>query len=229
MSLEFVGSKHSVDDVYPLRNKRVFLPVDSANIIGNVIDYGSTVATIDKLIHKGASVVIASSFGSLTGITLNLSRKEREVAVSAFSREGGLDLTHFLSAVPPSMKLNVLHAVPGLVVSSSSKNVPNTGKTTLFASLSNEQKLIALEKLSSRTRSLCLSQTTATLTCARHAFPARTSPWPWTVCVRRCMSFTAGISVFSKTCASTRMKHPAMSRSASSWRRRWRGNRYLHQ
>lgn len=141
MSLGFIGSKHTVYDVYPLQNKRVLLLVDPQNIVGETSDFGSTIATITYLLQRRAVVVIASSFGPLTGILLNLSKKEREGALDAFQREGGMGYTNFFSNLPPSSKVEVLKSVSW----DHYQSVSNTGKTTFFASLSNEQKRQALE------------------------------------------------------------------------------------
>lgn len=147
MSVGVIGSKHTVLDVYPVRNKKVLVLVDPHNILGNTPGRQATMSTIAYLLHKEASVVVASSFGPLEGITLNLTRRERESALEAFKQEGGVGYTNFFSGLPPAMKIEVLNRVPGLALPSGMSHVPNTGKTSLFASLTNDAKLMALQKV----------------------------------------------------------------------------------
>lgn len=144
MSFSSLGSKHSVGDIYPVRFKKVLLVVDPQNITDSPTDYGATYSTIALLLQKGASVIIASSFGSLTGVTMNLSHKEREAALNAFEREAGMGYTNYFAILPPKIKIAVLRAVPNLTLSYELHELPKTGKTTLFASLNNNQKIAAL-------------------------------------------------------------------------------------
>lgn len=149
MVLGYIGSKHTVHDLYPLRNKRVLVLVDPQNILDNGSDFNATYATLSYLLEKKASLLIASSFGPLTGNTLNLTRRERDAALDAFSREGGLGYTNFFSCLSPSNKVSILEQLPGsdfIPLSDVDRHAKaaNTGKTSLFASLTNEQKRDAL-------------------------------------------------------------------------------------
>ncbi|KPA81033.1 putative phosphoglycerate kinase [Leptomonas pyrrhocoris] len=150
MPLGYLGSKHTVYDIYPIRNKRALLLVDPQNILHDSADLHATIGTISYLLKKHAIVVVAASFGPLPGITLNLSRKEREAALEAFRREDGLGYTNFFSSLTPAEKVKLLSRVPGLDFTPSPASAPgyhqapNTGKTSLFGTLSNEQKSAVL-------------------------------------------------------------------------------------
>lgn len=150
MPLGYLGSKHTVYDIYPIRNKRALLLVDPQNILHETADLHATLATIAYLLKKEAIVIIGASFGALPGTTLNLSRKEREGALDAFHREDGLGYTNFFSSLTPAEKVRLLSRVPGLDFAPSPASAPgyhqapNTGKTSLFGTLSNEQKATAL-------------------------------------------------------------------------------------
>ncbi|KPI89863.1 putative phosphoglycerate kinase [Leptomonas seymouri] len=150
MALGYLGSKHTVYDIYPVRNKRVLLLVDPQNILNDSADLHATISTISYLLKKAAIVIIGASYGRLPGTTLNLSRKEREAALEAFRREDGLGYTNFFSSLTPAEKVKLLSRVPGLGFTSSpasapgSHHAPNTGKTSLFGTLTNEQKSTVL-------------------------------------------------------------------------------------
>ena len=150
MPLGYLGSKHTVYDIYPIRNKRALLLVDPQNILHDTADQHATIGTIDYLLKKQAVVVIGASFGALPGTTLNLSRKEREGALEAFRQEDGVGYTNFFSSLTPAEKVKLLSRVPGLDFAPSPASAPgyhqapNTGKTSLFGTLSNEQKSTVL-------------------------------------------------------------------------------------
>jgi phosphoglycerate kinase len=150
MPVAYMGSKHTVYDIYPIRSKRALLLVDPQNILSDAADLHATVGTIAYLLKKEAVVVIGASFGPLPGTTLNLSRKEREGALEAFRREDGLGYTNFFSSLTPAEKVKLLSRVPGLDFAPSPASAPgyhqapNTGKTSLFGTLTNEQKSTVL-------------------------------------------------------------------------------------
>lgn len=152
MPLGYVGSKHTVYDVYPIKSKRVLVLVDPQNVVGDTADAHATIGTISYLLKKGAIVVVGASFGPLPGTTLNLSRKEREAALEAFRKEDGLGYTNFFSCLTPSEKVKLLSRVPGLNFAASQSGVagyhqaPNTGKTSLFGTLTTKEKSTVLHE-----------------------------------------------------------------------------------
>lgn len=138
----FIGAKHTVFDIYPIHKKKIFLLVDPECIID--YDFYSTVASIDYLTEKGASVIVASSFGSLTGIKFGC--RHEDDALKTFSKEGGVGYTNWFSALSSAKKVEVLQRVPSLHIDA---DYPSTkkGKTALFASLTNEEKEKAMKEL----------------------------------------------------------------------------------
>ncbi|KAK7195322.1 Phosphoglycerate kinase [Novymonas esmeraldas] len=146
----YIGSKHTVYDVYPVKNKRVLVLVDPQNILGETADLHATIGTIGYLLKKQALVIVGASFGPLPGSTLNLSRREREAALEAFRKEDGLGYTNFFSSLTPAEKVKLLSRVPELEIvqtptsPSGHTQAPNTGKTSLFSTLTNAQKSAVL-------------------------------------------------------------------------------------
>lgn len=141
MSVGFIGAKHTVFDIYPIKKKRIFVLVDPECIIE--CDSYSTVASIRYLAQKGASVIVASSFGSLAGFKLGNVREDE--ALKTFSEEGGVGYTNCFAALPSAKKVEILQSIPSLKLDpdfAASKK----GKTKIFAALKNEEKQRALKK-----------------------------------------------------------------------------------
>eukprot|EP00796_Vickermania_ingenoplastis_P008407 gene8407-5888_t len=141
MSVGFIGAKHTVFDIYPIRKKRIFVLVDPECIIE--CDFYSTVASIHYLAQKGASVIVASSFGSLAGVKLGTRREED--ALKTFAEEGGLGYTNCFAALPSNKKVEILQSIPSVHLEPDF-SAAKKGKTKMFASLRNEEKQRALKK-----------------------------------------------------------------------------------
>ncbi|EPY38852.1 3-phosphoglycerate kinase, glycosomal [Angomonas deanei] len=158
MSSVFIGSKHTVFDVYPIRDKVFFLLVDPQNIVGESSDFKATLSTIDYLLKKQARVLLASSFGPLDGISLNLSKQDRDIALDAFHNEDGMGYTHFFSTLPSSVKMEVLKLIPSTKKEFLEDGAElRRGKTTFFSSVSLHEKSKALRTIFPRKEFYCCS------------------------------------------------------------------------
>ncbi|ORC91772.1 phosphoglycerate kinase [Trypanosoma theileri] len=147
MSASSLGSKRAVYDIWPLKNKKFFVLADPQNILGETTDNLATIQTISYLLKKKGAVVVASSFGPLSGIPLNLPRKQREDAIEAFHREGGMGYSNYFFNVPSRQKMEILKAVPGYEIPATCSVNCNTGKTQAFCELSIEEKAAALRSV----------------------------------------------------------------------------------
>lgn len=135
MSIGFVGAKHTIYDIYPIKRKKIFILVDPECIFG--CDAYSTVASIQYLTSKGACVIVASSFGETAGVKLGAWYEED--ALRAFSEEGGEGYTNWFAALPSIKKVEILRAVPSQMLDADF-SVAHKGKTKMFARLSKPEK-----------------------------------------------------------------------------------------
>lgn len=135
MSIGFVGAKHTIYDIYPIKRKKIFVLVDPACIIDG--DFYSTVASVYYLASKGACVIVASSFGSNVGV--NLGARYEEDALRTFAEEGGQGYTNWFAALPSIKKVEILRAVLSLKLDADF-SVSHKGKTKIFSGLTNAEK-----------------------------------------------------------------------------------------
>ncbi|KEG11884.1 phosphoglycerate kinase, partial [Trypanosoma grayi] len=147
MSVGILGSKRAVYDIWPLKNKKFFVLVDPQNILGETVDANATLTTISYLLAKKGSVVVAASYGPLSGIPLNMPRKMREEAIEAFRKEGGMGYSNFFFNMPSRTRMEVLESVPGFVIPATCTVDSNTGKTQAFFKLSTQDKAAALRSV----------------------------------------------------------------------------------
>lgn len=135
MSIGFIGAKHTIYDIYPIRKKKIFVLVDPECIFG--CDFYSTVASIHYLTNKGACVIVASSFGETAGVKLGA--RYEEDALRTFAEEGGEGYTNWFAALPSIKKVEILRAVSSLNLDGDF-SVAHKGKTKLFAGLTTTEK-----------------------------------------------------------------------------------------
>lgn len=140
-----IGAKRALADIWPVNKKRFFVLVDPESV---TTEDGapSCVPTIAHLVAKKAKVIIASSFGNLDGIQINVTEKQRETALKAFADESGFGYTNFFANLSPKEKLNVLAKFSSPPPSSCAV-ARGTGKTTFFASRPVEEKVKVLSDL----------------------------------------------------------------------------------
>ena len=129
--MSFIGAKRAVSDIYPIKQKRFFVLTDPHSLAAP----GGT-TTITALVEKKAKVIVAFSFGDISGVPINLSEKQRDVIVNAFREENGLGLTNFFFNLPPKQQLDLLKkSNPSKPIPKTCNENRGTGKTPFFASL----------------------------------------------------------------------------------------------
>ena len=168
-----IGTKKTLADVWPIRNKRFFITADYPSLMERERDLSmgltvasvvldeetlegtvpppaaisSTYPTIQHVINSDGKVIIGCTFSQLAGLRIKMSTKAREAAMESFKAENGLGYTLFFSNLSAKEKMHVLGQLTDVSIPKRCGLANGTGKTTFFASLTNEQKRSALRRV----------------------------------------------------------------------------------
>ncbi len=109
----------------------------------------STFPTIRHILEKKGRVIVACTFSQIAGMRMRLPNATREAVVKTFQQEEGYGYTLFFASRTPLEKMKILANLPDTVSIPPPKTCsasPGSGKSSYFASLTNEEKKLALQK-----------------------------------------------------------------------------------
>lgn len=154
--MSFLKPKKSVDDIWPMYNKNVLVRVDLNVPVKNGVIAKSreqriraVIPTIRKIIGDGGKAILMSHMGRPTGhkySVLRTSEEKRCRYLKIWADEAGVGYTTYFAICNGEEKKKILSwsSVSGEALSLS--ELEGAGKTDLFASLSNEEKKLLLQR-----------------------------------------------------------------------------------
>lgn len=156
MSSSFLKQKRSVDDIWPVRGKRVLVRVDfNVEIIDGKIAKSkdrrirAAIPTIRRIIDQGAICILMSHMGRPTGHKYSALKNDdakRQRYLDIWKHEKGRGYTIYFSLLSGEAKKKILGWSSVATVAKDLLEVEGAGKTDLFASLSNEEKKQLLKR-----------------------------------------------------------------------------------
>jgi phosphoglycerate kinase len=152
--------KKTVDDLWPVRNKKVLMRVDynvpiKKSVISNDYRIRSTIPTVQKILSQGGSVILMSHLGRPKGVhykdvleddALHKFHKE------TWKSEKGTGKTTFFAHLCGEDKLKILGWSSCASMAESLTEKFGCGKTYLFSTLPEEEKRLLLDKYNAECR-----------------------------------------------------------------------------
>ncbi len=146
--------KRSVDDIWPVSRKRVLLRVDfNVEINNGVISRDrrirAAIPTIRRITDQGGICILMSHMGRPTGHKYNVLKTDvtkRRRYLNIWKDEKGAGYTVYFSLLSGEIKKKILGWSSVATCAADLPEVQGTGKTDLFASLSNAEKKSLLKR-----------------------------------------------------------------------------------
>jgi len=154
--MSLLKHKRSVDDLWPVRRKRVLVRVDfNLEINNGVIDKSkdqrirAAIPTIRRITDQGGICVLMSHMGRPTGHKFSVLKNDdakRRRYLNIWKDEKGAGYTVYFSLLSGEIKKKILGWSSVATSAADLSEVQGTGKTDLFASLSNAEKKSLLKR-----------------------------------------------------------------------------------
>lgn len=153
--MSFLKHKRSVDDIWPVRGKRVLIRVDfnikinDGKIAKKDQRISAAIPTIRRITDQGGICILMSHMGRPTGhkySALKSDQAKRQRYLDVWKDEKGAGYTIFFSILSGESKKMILGWSSLARGAKDLSEVEGAGKTDLFASLSNEEKKILLRR-----------------------------------------------------------------------------------
>lgn len=154
--MSFLKHKRSVDDIWPVRGKRVLVRVDFNVEINNGVIAKSkdqriraAIPSIRRITDQGGICILMSHMGRPTGHNYNVLKNDdtkRQRYLNIWREERGAGYTIYFSLLSGECKKKILGWSSVAISAVDLSEVKGAGKTDLFASLSNEEKKILLKR-----------------------------------------------------------------------------------
>jgi len=147
-------SKKSVDDIWPMANKKVLIRVDfnvpiKNGIISNDYRIRSAIPTIKRITDHGGICILMSHLGRPKGVKyaeVHTNEAARKRALQTWYQERGTGKTTFFALLSGEEKLKILSWSTAAEKCSALKADEGQGKTALFSHLHEDEKKELLDK-----------------------------------------------------------------------------------
>ena len=153
-------SKMSVDDIWPMSNKKVLVRVDfnvpiKNGIISNDYRIRSAIPTIKRIIDQGGICILVSHLGRPKGVKYSEVTQDddlRRRTLHTWLKERGTGKTAYFAVLTAEQKLEILQksSMADKVVGMTAKD--GHGKTAMFTHLPEEEKKSLLDELTTKMR-----------------------------------------------------------------------------
>ena len=155
-----IQAKKSVDDIWPVRNKRVLMRVDfnvpiNNGVITNDYRIRATIPTILKVLSQGGSVVLMSHLGRPKGVNYSEVKRDdewRQHLSKNWASEKGSGKTSFFASLPGQEKKMILGWSSKADVAAKLSPEGGSGKSYLFSTLPEKEKKDLLDRLTAENR-----------------------------------------------------------------------------
>jgi len=154
--MSFLKHKRSVDDIWPVRGKRVLVRVDfnveiTNGAIGKSKDQRirAAIPTIRRITDQGGICILMSHMGRPTGHKYSVLKSDdakRQRYLDIWKEERGAGYTVYFSLLSGDCKKKILLWSSVASDAADLSDVEGAGKTDLFASLSNDEKKMLLKR-----------------------------------------------------------------------------------
>ncbi|KAI2498731.1 Phosphoglycerate kinase [Fragilaria crotonensis] len=147
--------KKSVDNLWPVRNKKVLIRVDynvpiKHGIISNDYRIRSTLPTLEKILQQGGSVILMSHLGRPKGVSYKDALADEELHKyhkETWRVEKGTGKTSFFAHLSGEDKKQILGWSSKAGESAELSSEAGSGKCYLFSTLPEEEKKSLLDRL----------------------------------------------------------------------------------
>lgn len=148
-------AKKSIDDLWPVRNKKVMMRVDfnvpiKDGIISNDYRIRSTLPSILKILRQGGSVILMSHLGRPKGVSYKDIMDDetlREGYYKTWKEERGSGKTSFFASLSAKDKKQILSWSSKAEEAKDISGESGSGKTYLFSTIPASEKKTLLDKL----------------------------------------------------------------------------------
>lgn len=155
-----LNAKKSIDNIWPVRNKKVLMRVDfnvpiKDGVISNDYRIRSSLPSILKILRQGGSVILMSHLGRPKGVSYkDIMNDEtlRESYYKTWKEERGSGKTSFFASLNAADKKLILGWSSKAEEASQLSDEVGSGKTYLFSTLPQDEKKILLDKLTQERR-----------------------------------------------------------------------------
>lgn len=147
--------KKSVNDIWPVKNKKFLVRLD-LNVpikngkISNDLRIRAALPTVERIVRNGGSAILMSHLGRPTGVrydSIQGDESSRQYFLETWFEEHGSGCTMYFSTFSGTDKKKILSWSSLAQKAETLSDEPNSGKTRLFSQLSREEKKDLLNRV----------------------------------------------------------------------------------
>jgi len=147
--------KKSVNDIWPVKNKKFLVRLDlnvpiKNGTISNDLRIRAALPTVERIVRNGGSAILMSHLGRPTGVrydSLQRDESSRQYFLETWFEEHGTGCTMYFSTFSGTDKKKILSWSSLAQKAEALSDEPNSGKTLLFSQLSREEKKDLLNRI----------------------------------------------------------------------------------